>query len=676
MAKTISEDKLKALKNEIQMSIKLNEDELRPIMDECVARYTGQFIPEFGLDWDILINEFYPVVQNYLPGIFFRTPRAILKPKQKTYIAKRRDPISGEMVEMQLESAKSASSQEAILNYSVSEEMPYKQEVRKTLLDALICPFGIMWHGYKGSFGMTEEQSMFILDDKVFVKRLPQMRFIYDPAVTINNLEEARWTGRIIDVPLMDLLDDDKLDVNEKEIKGFHGFGQKLGNKSSNIAHDTQSPSKRLIDFADNEFKRSARSKFVKVYEIYMRPDKKEKRKGDKGSILLLTDEQVKPLRVNDWKIKAEGWPGKPLFFNDIPDAIFPASDIEFYKQIADQKNAIFNLQLRNAHENSKVWVGLSKEGADEEDIEAVRQGDNTIVTFETGNVRDRMQISSPGGAASNELYLVDQRIQKNLEDKTGITDLQRGFLQSGEESATSASIRQAGGAVRISYRQDIMTDYLKCSFKYINQLNRQFKTVKDAVRIIGTLDVAWVDDISREELQAEVDVDISVFSMLPENPEREVRSLNTVLAMMVQALQAPEIRTKILQEGKTMNLSPLIEQILQRLKIKDPEIFTNVKPEESEGFVSAQQLSQAQENVQASITGQPLPFEPQPDDDHRAKLSIYMGISELLKELGQESEQLMQLIQVHQLLLEEIKKKGTNPPQNIKLKKPTLETI
>jgi len=162
----------------------------------------------------------------------------------------------------------------------------------------------------------------------------------------------------------------------------------------------------------------------------------------------------------------------------------------------------------------------------------------------------------------------------------------------------------------------------------------------------------------------------------LPENPEREVRSLNTVLALMVQALQTPEIRTKLLEENKTMNLSPLIESILHRLKIKEPDLFRNIKPEESMGFTSNQQLIQAQENVGAAVTGQQLPHEPQPDDDHAAKLRIYGFMAQLLAELGQESQMLMQLIQVHQLLLEQIQNEGTNPPQAIKLNKPTLETI
>lgn len=683
--KKIDDGVLLAVRNEIRMATEFNKRELQPILEESIARYVGWFVPGFGEDWDILVNEIYPVVQNYLPSIFFRTPRALLKPRQKSYIAKRRNPSNGKMEETQLDSAKSASTQEAILNYSVSEEMDYKKQVRSTLLDSLIYPYGVLWHGYKGNFGMTEERSFWIKDDKVFVKRISPMRFIHDPSVTLTNLDEAKWVGRVIDVPLNDLIEDDELDVDKSKIKGFDGFGQKVGGgKGRSVAKsqggvDTQSlfpTPKTLFEFTDDTFQRNNAAKFVQVFEIYMRPTKKEARKGSKGTILLLTDEQEKPLRVSDWTIKAEGFPAHILFFNEVPDSLLPLGDIDIYKQIADQKNVIFNLQLRNAQENSKVWVGISSEGADEEDVEAVRQGDNTIIKFETGNPRDRMFVASAGGTASSELYIIDQRIQKNLEDKTGLTDLRRGFLQSGEESAESVRVRESGGAVRIAYRQDIMADFLKGSFKYINQLNRQFKSVDEAVRIVGKLDVDWVDNISKEELQAEVDVDINVFSMLPENPERELRSLNTVLALMVQAIQSPEIRTKILQEGKTINLSPLIEQILNRLKIKEPDLFRNIKPEESQGFVSVQQLREAQQNVDAVLNGQPAPAPPSPNDDHRAKLEVYTAMQQILEKLGQVSQGLNQLIQVQQLLLQQTQEQGANPPQAIKLKKPTLETV
>jgi hypothetical protein len=674
----IKEERLEALRNEIRMSEELLREELEPYVSEAMARYTGEFVPIYGADWDIILNEIYPVIQYNLPSTFFRNPRAFLKPRNKTYITRKRNPLSGEMEEVQGDSTKSARTQEHILNYTITE-IQYKREVRKVLLDAFLFPHGVLWHGYKGDYGMTEEQSLDIKNEQVFVKRLSPLRFIFDPSVTISNLDEAKWEGRMIDIPYQDLMEDDKLDVDKKNIKGFKGFGNKVGRKRELLKQLEQGkdyvPNKAnyrsLIEITDENFQKSKAARFVRCYEIYLRPTKKEKREGKKGKILLLSDEQKKPLRENDWNIKAEGFPAKILQFNELNDAIFGMPDIDTYKTIADHKNVITNIQLRNAQELTKTWVGISKEGGDEETIQRVQKGDNTIVLYESGNPRDKMFVAAAGGGASSELYLIDQRIQRNLEDKSGVTDLKRGFLQSGEESAASVKLRAAGSSARPLYRQDIMADFLKESLRYLNQLLRQFVPIKEAVRIIGSLDIEWSEKPTKEEIQAEVDVELDVISMLPENPEQEIKELNTILTLMVQAITVPDVRVKLQQEGKTFNLSPLIEQLLLRLRIRDPEVFRNIEPQESEGFVSVQQMRQAQANVDAAVSGQQIPFPPKPDDDHRAKLTVYASMAQLLQKMGQVSDALNQLIQIHVALLQEIQEKEAKAGQKVPLTAP-----
>jgi len=352
----LTEKRIKALKNEVAMAKAVNKEELTPILQENIQRYIGNYLPAFGVDWDVVLNEVYPIVQASLPAIFFRNPRAFLKPRNKTFIAKKRDPISGKMIETEIDSAKSAKTQEDILNYTLVE-IKYKKQVRKVLLDALLFPHGILWHGYKGDFGMTEENSIFIRNDRVFVQRLNPLRFIKDPMVNMSSLEEARWVGRTIDIPLQDLVEDDKLDVDKALIKGFKGFGESIGTATENVMKEAgakdymhiNAARRSMLEFADKGFQESTASKFVKVHEIYLRPTKKEAREGKRGWIVLLTEEQDKPLRVNEWNIKAEGFPAIALQFNELPDSPFGISDPETYKDIADQKNTVVNLQLRNA---------------------------------------------------------------------------------------------------------------------------------------------------------------------------------------------------------------------------------------------------------------------------------------------------------------------------------------
>ncbi len=686
----LTKSELFELKNQIIMAETINREEIQPIMTESLERYMGKHFPKFGYNWDIMLNEVYPIVQTNLPAIFFRNPRAYLKPRQKTFIAKVLDPATGKKVETQLDSQKSANTQEAILNYTL-EKIRYKQETRKCLLDALLFPHGIMWHGYKGDWGMTEEQSLYVKDDMPFVERICPTRFIKDPNINMSNLHKARWVGRIIDIPYQDFMEDDELNIDKKLIKGFKGYGDKVGTASylqSSAAGQTLQTgggdirpitTKNLIDFTDDTYKKSNSANFIRCYEIFLRPTKKQKRKGEKGSILLLTNEQPDPLRENDWTIKAEGFPAKVLCFNDLPDAMFGMADVDTYKSIADNKNILVNLALRNAQENSKLYVALATAGMDgEEDVQKVQSGDQTILLFKGDTVNGKMSVQSGSGAASGELYQAINFTQKNLDDKSGVTDLRRGILQSGEESAASVKMRGAASSARPAYRQDLMTDFLRESLDYINQINKQFMPFDEAVRIVGSMDLQWSDKPTQEEIQADVDVEIDPISMLPESPEDEAQRLQLVLNLMEGAINNPGIAQKIAQEGMTFNLSPVITQLLMRLKIKDPDVYRTIKPEESMGYSSNQQLIIAEKNVQAIMHGQP-PTPPQPGDDHQAQMRIYSGIAQLLQEAGQQQTQafqaLQQLIQVQASMLQEEQDKQAGVGKQMGAKKPFLET-
>lgn len=678
----LSDDELLDLRNQLTMAEKLVEDKLLPQMKEAIHRYVGTHVPVMARDWDIVLNDIYPIIQYELPSIFFRNPKVYLKPRNKTFIAKKRNPVTGEMEEKQLDSSESAKTQEAILNYVLSE-IRFKEEVRQVLTDALLFKHGVLWHGYKGNFGMTEEQSLYIKDESVFVKRISPLRFIFDPNVTLSSIEEAQWVGRSFDVPLNDLLEDDTLDVDKKMLKGKLGYAIGMNPSNPNaggadtkvLANDTKS----LIDYADKDFRDSNYAKFVRVYEIFKRPTKKEARDGKKGKIILITKEQRKPLRVSDWPYKAEGWPAKILQFNYVPDSIFGISDLEVFQQITDQKNMVINMQLRNAQENSKVYVGISKEGAVEEDITKMQNGDQTIITFESGNPRDRMSVQSAGGSASSELYLIDQRIQANLDEKSGVSDLKKGFLRSGEESATSVQIRNAGASARPAYRQDLMADFLADSAHFINQLCKQFFPIDKAVRIVGSLDIQWSNNPSKEEIQADTDVEIDVISMLPERPEDEIQRLNVILSMMVNATNDPAISQKIAQEGNTFNISPIIEELMTRLKIKDPDVFRKIKPEESMGFVHVKDIRDAEQNVHAALGGQEPPVPPAEGQDHQAHLEVYGSIATLIQELGQTKAlaMLQGMIQAHSALQQQEQEKSGNGVGGLKkpqgLKKPFL---
>jgi hypothetical protein len=123
--------------------------------------------------------------------------------------------------------------------------------------------------------------------------------------------------------------------------------------------------------------------------------------------------------------------------------------------------------------------------------------------------------------------------------------------------------------------------------------------------------------------------------------------------------------------EGKTVNLSPILEQMLLRLKIRNPDVFRAIKPEESQGFVSVQQLMEAKSNTVAALTGQGQIIPPQPTNDHRAQLEMYTTIQQLLALEGRNSAALDQLINMQaEMLQQQQEQSGGQVGQVIRPKK------
>jgi hypothetical protein len=104
--------------------------------------------------------------------------------------------------------------------------------------------------------------------------------------------------------------------------------------------------------------------------------------------------------------------------------------------------------------------------------------------------------------------------------------------------------------------------------------------------------------------------------------------------------------------------------------------VFRKIKPEESQGMVSVQQLRQAKENVNAVLQGLPAPYPPNPKDDHRAKLEVYQSTQQILSLQGQISQALDELMQIQTLLLQQQMEKEDKPGKKVNLKKPQITSV
>ena len=68
---SLPQERIDDILDEISMAEAINEHDLKPILEESIARYTGKHIPIIGSGWDVVLNEVFPIIHNILiPTIF------------------------------------------------------------------------------------------------------------------------------------------------------------------------------------------------------------------------------------------------------------------------------------------------------------------------------------------------------------------------------------------------------------------------------------------------------------------------------------------------------------------------------------------------------------------------------------------------------------------------------
>ena len=184
-------------------------------------------------------------------------------------------------IPVQIDVNKSAKTQENLINFTY-KDIKYKKYVRSVLSDALIFNFGVLWHGYKGDFGVNEEGSLTIKKEKVFVSRISPMDFIFDPKVNLNNLESAEWSGRILRRPKEEVYSDKKYKI------------PKTVNKKSENGLKYEDMTGFELKLSDEDVKKLGET--VELQEIYYRED-------GEWRILVYCEGIEEPIRDDKWVV-------------------------------------------------------------------------------------------------------------------------------------------------------------------------------------------------------------------------------------------------------------------------------------------------------------------------------------------------------------------------------------
>lgn len=673
---------LRALWNEITVCEKKIENEVVPVMTDTLMAYTGQRINPLEADLEVVLNDAFPIVQQKLPFLFFRKPKAFIKPRRRHVFVTKRNEQTGIKEPTRVDGVKLARTTEAALNWDLHES-GFEEEMDKISLDLALFPHTFLWQTYNADWGIRQDESMFVKNDRIFQKRIRPDLFLWDTSGTCE--EDWQWIGRKVLVRLEDVLDDPRYRKQAKDkITGVPGFGEKVPTNSLQ-GHDTVFTHRHqsYADFLDPDFKESIQGRRVWLYEVWKKASLKDRLAGKRGKVFVLAREaKEEPLfESDDWPVKQEGFPGELFKINPLNDSVPGLADPMTYMSLIDEKQIETNIILELLKKSSNFSLVLSSSKfTDPEAVQKFEQGETKILMSDGALQPGDVTSVTPGSVPSAAFEVLD-RTELQLQKQSAITASRQGLKQPGEMTATQAEILEKGFQARPTVQQKLIGRSLSKLARKRIQLMKQFKKKKDMVPILGTFDIEWSDEFSNSDIIDEVDVEVDIQSMLPENPAVEQANLLKMLELSIRALESPQVVAKLESEQRIFELTPFIEQLLLRMNLRDERMFRPIRPEEGEGSTPNAVLMDAQRlAIQAIVTGQIRP--PQEGEMHDVYIAVMEPILALLRQLGQDAPALAQHIEQRKAMrIQEEQNSGsrktgqTNPPKTDLTGPPQIST-
>ena len=566
----IKPEAIKKYKAWLKMAIAKRDRRFTPVANRAKSYYKGQFKPDWSDDEDsVFINMVFPNTEIIKPSIFFRNPRIFIKPTQDKFILEDGRTLDG---------AKAGKLIEDAVNY-IAYSNGLQREVKKVRNDAIMLTYGVMFSGYEGETGVNEDGETYIRKDSIYSLRISPYKFLVDPEATdCLEFSDARWVAREIDLRFNEFKQDDWYENRDKAKSDATGYGEKLDKEGRKIP---------LIEFAGKDYKDTEDAKRITLYEIWIRPTPAEKKKLKKdengGRIVVLSMSNDEPHKVLRWPYKIKNpFPFRGLAFFRDNDEFYPISDVAQYEQQLNELSKIRTAQLKHIKTfgDKKVFIDKSIFDSEEEltKLNEAESGPFIGVNIE-GDIRNHVFVLQFGSAPS-EMFIVDKKVQDDMDKISGINDMRRGIPISGIETATEAErISGFGGTRLVEMKSDVADFYQDIARMYV-QFIKQYWTTETMVRRLGTLTPEWTDNFSSEDIQIEDDVEVDIGEMVPVNEVVRKKQALDYLEMIVKGATDPSIRAKLAEEGYELSLAEAIKEAIIAFGMKNENIIQRLTPE------------------------------------------------------------------------------------------------
>jgi hypothetical protein len=447
----------------------------------------------------IVINYCYAILKAILPQIYFQDPYLFL------------DAGDGDTTE---DSVKAA---EAVLNH-FWYTMKVKRQIKKVALDALIYGFGLEKIGYNTVTQQVRlesgaEYTEMIKDEYPFIRRTSPLSVVFD--TDPNSIDDIKWIAVNYFPREDDVRDNFK---NAKDIKGdYYNIDSSFVNEQK---YGTE---------IQNDIKR------VSIWEIQDLVS---------GKFLTVAKSKDDFLKEIDNPYDMGGLNYKFLYLNEVPDEIYPLSDLEQIKDIVLELDKT-ETQLIN-HRGKAIRKVVSEVGiwATEEDKENFFNN----VDMQNAEVKqgflDRIKVFE-ASTIDASLYNIQSELKDNLYKIAATAENQLSSDSSTQKTATEINKIDQNSQIRNSERVDNVMEFTIDSAQALLKVLQQFMTKKVPVKYQGEF-----KQFNKDDIKGKFNIRINVGDMLKPNTDADRAKISQNLAETITAVDEnnmPLVNRKVL---------------------------------------------------------------------------------------------------------------------------------
>jgi len=409
-----------------------------------------------------IVNLLWHIIRTYLPTLYLDDP----------YILVRLFDRNADQAELE----KKAQWFEGLLN-EFKVKMRTKKHTRSAILDALLYSFGVIklgWTHLSYHTAPTGKEGRILSFElhkrrrdvsSPFLARVSPINFLVDPEAS--SFDRIKWVAERIIVPAVSFLRNPVYQEAGKKLNdvALISAGSILKRMFEEEATETEEERvpPELTSSTDFLF-----DKYVVLWEcttleddVFMTfAEASQSSQGEKTSPTLIL------IRKGDrpYKDVIDGLHYHILTFNEVPDTLYPPSDIELVKEFQRQLNWIRSHQLSRMEKYRSIYL-VDKDAFDEIDLERIENAeDNAIIPVQgLENVRDAIHLleSRP---INPQIFDIQETISREMWETAGISPAARGLIMKGE-TATAVGAREEYIDVRLNDRVLIIKSWLEDIF-------------------------------------------------------------------------------------------------------------------------------------------------------------------------------------------------------------------